>query len=141
MNQFYLLGKSLDQYHPMELRAYISNLNQNSFVLCGTLKDNIDPDRLYSVDVLFKALKHFDLAGLIVNIIGSANINDICEFFEGEYKHKKKFNDKPEKKEGTSEESHITMKEFNNKMSTSILENMTKKETEKVRRVNQEIMD
>ena len=70
----------------MALRAYISNLDKDSFMLFGTLKDNLDPDGLHETEILIRALKHFDLVGTIIRCIGSTYIEDIYAFFEGDYK-------------------------------------------------------
>lgn len=88
LSKFYLFGKSIDQYHPMELRAYISNLDKDSFMMQGTLRENLDPDGILQQEEIMDALIHFDLVGFIVKTIGSAKISDICAFFEGEYKPK-----------------------------------------------------
>lgn len=70
----------------MELRAHITNLDRDSFLLFGTLKDNLDPDGIHEEENIIEALKHFDLIGHIITIIGSTKIDDICAFFEGDYK-------------------------------------------------------
>jgi DNA modification methylase len=72
----------------MELRSHITNLDRDSFLLFGTLKDNLDPDGIMEEDVIIEALKHFDLIGHIIKTISSTTIEDITAFFEGDYKPK-----------------------------------------------------
>jgi ABC-type multidrug transport system fused ATPase/permease subunit len=65
----------------MELRAYITNLDKDSYLVFGTLKDNLDPDGIHTEDTIIQALKHFDLIGYIIRTIASTYIYDICAFF------------------------------------------------------------
>ena len=62
-----LFEKDLRLYHPSEIRANMCNLDKNSFIMTGTLRNNLDPDNVHTFDEILEALKYFDLAGLIAS--------------------------------------------------------------------------
>jgi hypothetical protein len=49
--------------HPMDLRANICSLDKDSFLITGSLEDNVNPDGIHNLEKMIQALKHFDIAG------------------------------------------------------------------------------
>lgn len=79
----HIYNRPTSEYHPMELRLFVTNLDRDSFVFEGTLLDNVDPDRLSSQSEVIAALKHFDLIGYIVKAGRVRSFNGIRDYFEG----------------------------------------------------------
>ena len=63
----------------------ICSLDKDSFLVTGTLRENVDPDKIHSQDKIIEGLKHFDLAGQIYKTIGSNIISEMVAYFLGEY--------------------------------------------------------
>lgn len=83
-----ILGRTLEEFDPQELRSQVSNLDEESFLFQGSLKENLDPEETIPIHVLIDALIHVDLLGFIVKNIRSRRLFDICKYFDGDYKHK-----------------------------------------------------
>lgn len=78
-----IFEKDLRLYHPSELRANVCNLDKNCFIITGSLRDNLDPDNIHTLEEILDALKYFDLAGFISNSIRSRRIDAIVSHLTG----------------------------------------------------------
>lgn len=80
-----IFNKNIKEFHPLDLRANICSLDKDSFLVTGTLKENVDPDKIHTPDKITEAFVHFDLAGQLCRAIGSNKISDMVAYFLGEY--------------------------------------------------------
>lgn len=58
-----IFNKSIKEFHPLDLRVNICNLDKDSFLVTGTLKENVDPDKIHGEEKIISGFIHFDLAG------------------------------------------------------------------------------
>lgn len=58
-----IFNKNIKELHPMELRANICSLDKDSFLVTGSLEENVNPDCIHGLEKMVQALKHFDIAG------------------------------------------------------------------------------
>ena len=63
----------------------ICSLDKDSFLVTGSLKENVDPDKIHTPEKIIEALVHFNIAGYICKASGSHTISQMVGYFLGEY--------------------------------------------------------
>lgn len=58
-----IFSKNVKEFHPLDLRMNICSLDKDSFLVTGTLRENVDPDKIHTQEKIIEGLVHFDLAG------------------------------------------------------------------------------